>query len=450
MKNTTTRKSNQNTPAQGANTAIEALSRLIDKAHSPYHCCLYCCDRLKDSGFQELKLTEPFSIKSGGRYYINVYDSTCIAFTVGKNVTPKKSLPRLHMLTAHTDWPTFLIKPEPETFSYKYGRLNTEPYGGAVYASWLDRPLGIAGKVCLQGKDPYHPLTKFVDSKEPVAVIPGLAIHMNQKINDELKLNPQLHMLPLIFLENGREGSKDFFLSYLGQLAETSPHKILDYEICLYNADEGVCTGIHKEMFSSPRIDNCSGVQAVLEAVLTSEAKGNQICISAFYHNEEIGSFTKQGADSELTKGILERILENLGFGKEMVYCILNNGLCLSLDVAHGAHPAYSDKNDLTNHVCLGDGVALKLSARQAYATDSFYVSMIQSLCKKHGIPYAKYVNRSDIRGGSTLGSISSAKLNIPCVDAGVPLLSMHSARELMACEDQKALCELAKALFME
>lgn len=432
------------------NSYIKSLSKLIKKAHSPYHCCLYCMEELKNAGFKELKLTEPFTIKPGGRYYINVYDTTCIAFTVGKIVSPKKSIPRLHMLTAHTDWPTFLIKPNPEISTDKYGRLNVEPYGGAVYASWLDRPLGIAGKVCLKGKDSFHPVMKLIDSKEPVAVIPGLAIHMNQKINDELKLNPQLHMLPLAFLNKDSENDKNFFLCYLAQLADATPDEILDYEICLYNADEGAYAGIHKELFSSPRIDNCSGVHAALEAIIKAETKGNQICVSAFYHNEEIGSSTKQGADSGLTMGILERIFENLGFEKEGIHCTINGGLCLSLDVAHAMHPGYPDKNDLTNHVCLGDGVALKLSARQAYATDSYYVSVMQSLCDEHDIPYTKYVNRSDIRGGSTLGSISSAKLTIPCVDAGVPLLSMHSARELMACDDQKALCRLAEALFAE
>lgn len=432
------------------NTQIKALSELIEKAHSPYHCCLYCMEKLENASFKELKLTEPFHIKSGGRYYINIYDSTCIAFTVGKKVSPKGQNPRLHMLTAHTDWPTFLIKPNPEIVTDNYGRLNAEPYGGAVYASWLDRPLGIAGKVCLKGQDSFHPIVKLVDSHSPIAVIPGLAIHMNWKINEEMKLNPQLHMLPLAFLNKTEENNKDFFLSYLGQLAEASPDEILDYEIFLYNADEGVCTGINREFFSSPRIDNCSGVHAALEAVLKANLSGNQICVSAIYHNEEIGSSTKQGADSSLTISILERIFENLGFEKERIYCTLNGGLCLSLDVAHAMHPAYPDKNDLTNHVCLGGGVALKLSARQAYATDSLYVSIIQSLCGERGIPYTKYVNRSDIRGGSTLGSISSAKLSIPCVDAGVPLLSMHSARELMACADQKALCGLAEALFAE
>lgn len=426
---------------------MDALAQLIKKAHSPYHCCLYCMEKLENAGFKELKLTEPFDIKPGGRYYINIYDSTCIAFTVGKDVTPGET-PGLHMLTAHTDWPAFLIKPNPEISAGCYGRLNVEPYGGAVYASWLDRPLGIAGKVCLKGADSFHPVVKLVDSQGPVAVIPGLAIHMNQKINEELKLNPQLHMLPLAFLNKEEADAGDFFLSYLGQLAEASPDEILDYEICLYNADEGVCTGIDQELFSSPRIDNCSGVHAALEAILKTGTKENRICISAFYNNEEIGSFTKQGADSGLTMGILERIFENLGIEKERIYCALNGGLCLSLDVAHAMHPAYPDKNDLTNQVCLGDGVALKLSARQAYATDAQFVSIIQALCREHGIPCAKYVNRSDIRGGSTLGSISSAKLGMPCVDAGVPLLSMHSARELMACKDQEALCRLAEALF--
>lgn len=431
---------------QNEMTQIESLSRLIGEAHSPYHCCRYCIDRLEAAGFQKLELTSPFTITEGGRYYINIYDSTCIAFSVGNHLSFQDSMPHLRMMTAHTDWPTFLIKPDPEICTDRYGRLNAEPYGGAVYASWLDRPLGIAGKICLKGKDPFHPRVAFVDSGEPVAVIPGLAIHMNQKINDELKLNPQLHMLPLTLLQKDEKDDKSFFLTYLSQLAGASADEILDYEIYLYNADEGTRAGINRELFSSPRIDNCSGVHAALEAVLQAEAMDNRICISAFYHNEEIGSSTKQGADSALTLEVLERIFTCLGFEREQAFCAINGGLCLSLDVAHAMHPAYPDKNDLTSHVCLGDGVAIKLSARQAYATDSYYVSIIQSLCEENDIPYTKYVNRSDIRGGSTLGSISSAKLSIPCVDAGVPLLSMHSARELMACDDQNALCRLAEA----
>ena len=157
---------------------------------------------------------------------------------------------------------------------------------------------------------------------------------------------------------------------------------------------------------------------------------------------------SKQGADSRITEQILERIFTCLSLEKEALYCSLNNGLCLSLDVAHALHPAYTDKNDPTNRLCLGDGVCIKLSARQSYATDSSYTSIIQAICEKHGIPYAKFVNRSDQRGGSTLGTVISSSLCMPCVDAGVFLLSMHSARELIAIRDQVALCELSEKFF--
>lgn len=429
------------------NSSIQALTDLINHAHSPFHCCTFTMNELAKAGFTRLELTKPFQIKPGGRYYINVFDTTCIAFTIGNSVSCTGEIPDFRMITSHTDWPTFLIKPNPEICSDQYGRLNAEPYGGAVYTSWLDRPLGIAGKVCLKGKDPFHPRTHLIDSGQPVALIPGLAIHMNHEINNGIKLNPQLHMLPLVSL-NQKDDDKNFFLSYLCSLLDTSAEEILDYELCLYNADEGIPAGIHQEFFSSPRIDNCSSVHAALEAVINADRTGSTICMSAFYHNEEIGSTTKQGADSGLTAEILERIFENLGFNSEQLHCSVNSGLCLSLDVAHAAHPGYPDKNDLTNHVCLGDGVVLKLSARQSYATDSYYVSIVESICQKNQIPYTKYVNRSDLKGGNTLGSISSARLNIPCIDAGVPILSMHSARELMACEDQNALCRLAAALF--
>lgn len=447
---------------QYANPQIESLSQLITKAHSPYHCCAYCMEVLKKNGFEELSLSNPWKLSPGGKYFINVYGSTCIAFTLGfsvgkpssnSNAAPLQNadflseIPAFRMITSHTDWPAFLIKPQPEISSGNYGKLNVEPYGGSIYTSWLDRPLGIAGKVCTKSTDPFKPQVHMVDSGKPVAIIPSLAIHMDHEVNNGVKLNPQLHMLPLVTLRE-TEAEKDFFLSYLADLAHVEKEDILDYELFLYNDDSSDVCGINGEFFSSPRIDNCSSVQAALNAICHSDPDSNLICMSAFYHNEEIGSTTKQGADSGLTFGILERIFDNLGFDREAMRCAMAQGLCLSLDVAHGMHPNHPDKNDVTNHVCLGSGVTLKLSSRQSYATDASYVSIMQGLCEKYDIPYAKYVNRSDIKGGMTLGSISSAMLNIPCVDAGVSLLSMHSARELMACADQTALCRLAEVFF--
>lgn len=422
----------------------DPLSDLIQAAHSPFHCCQYIMDNLVKEGFKVLSLSDTFKLAPGGKYVINVYDGTCIAFTIGKKVS-KKTIPHLRMITSHTDWPSFVVKPKPDLKTNTYVRLNTEPYGGAVYHTWIDRPLGIAGKICLKTKNPFSPDVKFFDSKKSVATIPGLAIHMDSEINSDLKLNAQNHLLPLFLLSNNEN---DGFLGYLSKELSCKKEDILDYELFLYNADPCEKTGINEEFLSAPRLDNCSSVLACLEAIKCANQGADMICISAFYHNEEIGNLTKQGAASNITNQILERIFENLLFPKESLYKACANGLCLSLDVAHALHPAYPEKNDPTNKVCLGDGVCIKLSARQSYATDATQVSIIQGLCDQNKIPYGKFSNRSDKRGGSTLGTVASAAINIPCVDAGVPLLSMHSARELIALSDEQALIELSKKLF--
>ena len=421
------------------------LSELIHAAHSPFHCCSYIMEQLTQNGFSPLALKEPFFLEKGGKYVIRVFDTTILAVTIGRNVS-NQNLPKLRMITAHTDWPGFVIKPNPVITNEKYVRLNTEPYGGAVYHTWIDRPLGIAGKVCMKSADPFSPHIRLFDSQKPVAIIPGLAIHMDKDINSELKLNPQTHLLPLWMLEEKKECTD--FAAYLANELDCEKEDILDYELFLYNFDSCESVGMNDEFFSAPRIDNSSGILSALDAVGSADTDNDLICISAFYNNEEIGNMSKQGADSRITEQILERIFSCLSLGKEELYCSLNNGLCLSLDVAHALHPAHSDKNDPTNRFCLGDGVCIKLSARQSYATDSSFTSIIQAICEKHGIPYAKFVNRSDQRGGSTLGTVISSSLCMPCVDAGVFLLSMHSARELIAIRDQVALCELSEKFF--
>lgn len=427
------------------NNTQKQLTELIQASHSPFHCCEYCAEELTKNGFQELLLNKPFDIKAGGKYYVKIFGGSLIAFTIGKKITSKKT-PVIRMITSHTDWPSFVVKPNPDIKTDNYVRLNTEPYGGAVYHTWIDRPLGLAGKVCIQTEDAFHPELCLYDSTSPILIIPGLAVHMDRDINSGLKLNPQTQLLPLCMLASANKDED--FLTYLSEQLHCNKDAILDYELFVYNHDNCETVGIHNELFSAPRIDNCSSVLCGLEAICNTDPHDNLICISAFYHNEEIGNQTKQGAASNITNQILERVYDKLGLDKETLYCSLADGICLSLDVAHALHPAYTEKNDITNKVCLGDGVCLKLSARQSYSTDSSYIGVIQGLCEKYDIPYGKFVNRSDQRGGSTLGTVASAALNIPCVDAGVPLLSMHSARELIALNDQAALCELAKKLF--
>lgn len=175
------------------------LSKLIHAAHSPFHCCSYIMEQLTQNGFSP-HIKRTFILEKGGKYVIRVFDSTLLAVTIGRNVSTQ-NLPKLRMITAHTDWPGFVIKPNPVIINEKYVRLNTEPYGGAVYHTWIDRPLGIAGKVCMKSDDPFSPHIQLFDSQKPVAIIPGLAIHMDKNINSELKLNPQTHLLPLWMLE---------------------------------------------------------------------------------------------------------------------------------------------------------------------------------------------------------------------------------------------------------
>lgn len=423
----------------------EKLTDLIYASSSPFHCCHYCMEQLKQNGFTELSLTDAFCLKPGNKYAINIYDGTVIAFTIGEKIK-ETAYPGLRMVTSHTDWPSFVLKPNPDMKTEKYIRLNTEPYGGAVYHSFIDRPLGIAGKICIKSDEPFHPNVFLYDSFDPLVIIPGLAIHMDREINTDLKLNPQTQLLPLWTLEKNGEYSD--FADFLAQDFACKKEDILDYELFLYNSESVENIGACGEFFSAPRIDNCSSVQAALEAICNADLESDLICVAAFYHNEEIGNQTKQGAASNLTNQILERIFHSLSYQKEELYRSLSDGFCLSLDVAHAVHPAYTEKSDLTNKVCLGDGVCLKLSARQSYATDATYISILQGICEQNQIPYGKFVNRSDSRGGSTLGTVASAALNIPCVDAGVPLLSMHSARELIAIRDQCALCELTEKIF--
>lgn len=423
----------------------EKLTGLIKEATSPFHCCQYCMEQLKKEGFKELSLTDEFSIKPGEKYAISVFDGTLIAFQVGSQVSDR-NYPKLRMITAHTDWPGFVLKPNPDMKTDNYIRLNTEPYGGAVYHSFVDRPLGIAGKVCMKSQDVFHPRKVLYDSKKPLAIIPGLAIHMDREINTDLKLNPQTQLLPLWSL-SGNESDSDF-MEYLANELSCPKEDILDYELFFYNNDKPSLLGAENSLYSAPRIDNCSGVLATLEAICRPDISPDSICVAAFYHNEEIGNQTKQGAASNLTNQILERIFHGLSLSKEALYCSMTAGFCLSLDVAHGHHPGYTEKSDPTNRACLGEGLCIKLSARQSYTTDAAYISILQGICEKEDIPYKKFVNRSDMRGGSTLGTVVSAALNIPCVDAGVPLLSMHSARELIAIKDQQALCSLAESIF--
>lgn len=423
---------------------MKQLERLISASVSPYHCIMTAAASLGGAGFTELSLSGSWKLEQGHSYYIKAYDSTLIAFTIGELAD---QTPKLKLAASHTDWPCLKLKPSPEVTSGRYGKLNTEVYGGPLLHTWFDRPLSMAGKVCVTSDAPAGTKTIFVDFKRPVLTIPNLAIHMNREANQGVAVNPQVDMLPLLTLIKSDLEKEDFFLKALAAEAGVEKQDILDYEIYVYNTESGTLCGLNGEFYSAPRLDNLTSVQACLSGIMNSTA-GNEIHVIALYDNEEIGSSTKQGAASLLMDRVLEKLFLSLGCSREAYLNALFDGFMLSLDVAHAIHPNHSEKCDIKNQILMGDGVAIKLSASQSYATDATSTGMIESICRNAKIPYRKFSNRSDMKGGSTLGSISSSYLTMRTVDAGIPMLAMHSAREVMGTADQKALVDLVTAYF--
>jgi len=441
---------------------IKQLAHLLSHSVSPFHCVLTASGFLKDAGFTRLCLTDVWNLEAQHGYYLPVFDSSLIAFTIGpgcKNTgtiptpsdpacTTLPSCPGLRMEAAHTDWPCMKLKPSPEISAGRYGKLNVEVYGSPIFSTWLDRPLSLAGKVCTAGKTPFSPDIHIIDIKRPIAVIPNLAIHMNREVNNGMALNPQKDMLPMLTLLTDQSDKGHWLLNLLAQETGCAPEEILDYDVCLYNLDTCTTLGLEEEFFSAPRIDNLASVQACLTAI-TSGFRTGGINLIALYDNEEVGSRTKQGAFSAVTDRILEKIYLSLGYSREAYLNGVMDGFLLSMDAAHAMHPNHTEKCDIKNQLFPGDGVAIKMAAAQSYATDASCISVIEDICRRSHIPYKKFSNRSDIKGGSTLGAISSAMLSMRTVDIGIPILAMHSARELMGTKDQSALVALASEFFL-
>ena len=327
-----------------------------------------------------------------------------------------------------------------------YITLNTEGYGGPILSTWFDRPLGIAGRVALQGEDLLHPTTKLVDLNKPLLVIPNLAIHMNRSVNDGMKINKQKDTLPLLTYTN-EAANENYILDLLADALGVTTSDILDADLYLYPYEKSMCVGLKEEFISAPRLDDLSMTYSGLNAIINNtSSKG--VSMFVCYDNEEIGSHTKQGADSPFLMHVLERILLALGKNREALFMALDNSFMLSGDVAHLSHPNYMEKSDPTNKVLPGNGPCIKVNANFSYTTDSDSAAVFAGICKKFDIPYQIFVNRSDERGGSTIGPIAASQLGIRSVDIGTPMLAMHSARELMAAEDFLHTCKSMLAFF--
>lgn len=425
---------------------MEQLMHLLQNSGSPYQVVENCEERLKEAGFEELDWHNVLCPVMGGKYYMKPYKTMLIAFTIG---TKRNYFQNIRMATAHTDQPCFKVKPSPDMKEHGYLKVNVETYGGPILSSWMDRPLNLAGKIIVKSDRVFEPKVVIYDSKRPVGVIPNLAIHMQRDVNKGMELNRQKDMIPVLATLSEKWNKDDCLLHFLAEEIGVAKEDILDFGLYFYNADEPELVGLDQEYISSPRLDNLTSVSALVDGII-SGCREDGMNMIVLYDNEEIGSRSKQGADSNLIELILKSILTGLGQTDNQYTQTIAHSMYLSVDAGHAIHPNVPEKCDPTSKPVLGKGILIKTHANQLYVSDSEMSGAIRQMLDKWNVPRQNGISRSDIPGGRTLGPILSTVLPMKGADIGMPMLAMHSARELAAVADYEGLKTCIHAFFTE
>lgn len=395
-------------------------------------------ERLENAGFQEKKAQDKIGeLKAGDQFFYTKNDSSLYAVRIGKKSLADSGF---HLICAHCDSPTFRIKPNAEMVCEGgITKLNTEVYGGPIMSTWFDRPLSFAGRVLVNSGDVMNPETKLLNIKRPLLQISNLAIHFNRQVNDGVRLSKQKDMLPLLGIVTNQLESDNMLINLIADELKVKKGDILDFDLYLYDITPACTFGVHNEFISSGRLDDLSMVHGGLMALLNAnDSVPETTQVLAIFDNEETGSQTKQGAGSPFLSTILQRIVMAQGGNMEDYYCSIEKAFMISADNAHAWHPNYSEKYDPTNHPVLGGGPVIKFNAAQKYATDAVSAAVFASICEKAGVPCQRFVNHSDVAGGSTLGNILASSLPLRGVDMGNPVLAMHSARETGSVADHE------------
>lgn len=422
----------------------QKLFELLHAGVTPFMCVEECEKRLADAGFENLDYQDAWHLERGGRYVMNHHGTALFAFTVGKDY---QFSDMIRMAAAHTDHPCLRIKPNPDFKTNGYAQVNLEVYGGPILNTWFDRPLGVAGRVALVGEDPFSPKLVLYRSKKPILTIPNLAIHMNREVNRGVEINNQIDLMPILDVLAEDKKDTGYFMQFLAKELQVEEKDILDFELSVFLMEEAAYIGIDDTLISAPRLDNLTSCSGLVSALIDGE-RDRGINLIELSDHEEVGSSTKQGAASILLHDLLKRIVKNLGGSDEDAERAMYGAMMVSADVAHGLHPNKAGKMDITNKPVLGKGLCIKQACSQSYATDCETAGIFCSICERENIPYQRFVNRSDVRGGSTLGAISSTMTPVRTIDIGIPLLAMHSSRELMAACDMDSFKDAITAYF--
>jgi len=394
------------------------------------------CDELEKAGFRRIDPTQPLGeVKAGDRLFVTKNDSSVYAFQIGRKTMADSGF---HMICAHCDSPTFRIKPNAEmTCEGGIVKLNTEVYGGPIMSTWFDRPLTLAGRVIVRGTDALNPKTLLMHVKRPLLQISNLAIHFNRQINDGVKLSKQKDVLPILGIINDELERGNLLVNVICDELKIDRKDILDFDLYLADASPSCTFGVHDEFISSGRLDDLSMCFAGLEALLAAPA-GDVTQVLAIFDNEETGSQTKQGAGSPFLSAMLKRIALAQSGTEEAYWQAVERAFMISADNAHAWHPNYSEKFDPTNHPVLGGGPVIKFNAAQKYASDAVSAAVFAEICREAGVPCQRFVNHSDVAGGSTLGNILASSIPLRGVDMGNAILAMHSCRETGSVADHE------------
>ena len=416
-------------------TYTEKLLSFIDASPVNFLAVRNVCNTLLDNGFVQLHAEEALK-DLPDKFFITKNNSAVFAFHMGRQSMADAGF---RIIAAHSDSPTFRIKPNAEMVG-EGGllRLNTEAYGGAILNTWFDRPLSLAGRVILRSSDALNPQTRLLNIKRPLLVIPNLAIHFNRQVNDGVKLSKQKDMLPILGYVNDRLEADGLLVRLIANELQIEKEQIIDFDLYLYDTTPACLVGLNNEFISSGRLDDLSMVHAGMEAMIAESAKPEATKVLAIFDNEETGSGTKQGAGSNFLMSLIQRIVLAQGGSLDDYYRSVEKAFMVSADNAHGFHPNYAEKYDPTNHALLGGGPVIKINAAQKYATDAMSAAVFQQICERAGVPCQRFVNSSDIAGGSTLGNILTSSIAINGVDMGNPVLAMHSVRELASAADHE------------
>lgn len=416
---------------------LQQLLDFLNESHSEYNAKENIKEILLNNNFLELDEKKPFNLSLGSKYFVTRNDNSVLAF-----ILPEKILDYKFIISAsHLDSPCLKVKMSKDDIKGEYHRVNIEKYGSIINSTWLDKPLSLCGRVFIKENETI--VTKIIDINKPLLIIPNVCVHFNRDINEGFKYNAETDLKPLISLGN----EENSVLAAIEKELKVNKDQIISYDLIVYNFQKGYIGGLNDELLMSQRIDNLESAFITLSSFIES-SKSTGIKVYASFSCEEIGSKSLSGADSDFLKSVLERINFSLGYSLDEYYSSIAKSYLLSVDNGHAVHPNHPEYSDPNSLVHLNKGPIIKFNSNMAYLTDASSAAVLLKICSDNQIPYQIFYNKSDVRGGSTLGTLSISHLGIKTVDIGLAQLAMHSNYEVAGCEDVIYMYNLVKCTY--